>query len=128
MYVIYHDEALPGMTCLQIRHRIAWPIAFDQPGTAAHISLSLDVAFQLIQVRKGIEGLKPLQRGGSPPIGTRESVAAEARDVLRRIKETEGGRKRRNAEVIRDKLGRAWKNDGDGLEDFRRLLRDATKD
>ena len=72
--------------------------------------------------------MKPLHRGGTPPIGTRESILAEARDVLRRMKEDEGDRKRRNAEVIRDKLGRAWKNGGDGLEDFRRLLRDATKD
>ena len=72
--------------------------------------------------------MKPLHRGGSPPIGTRESVVAEARDVLRRMKEAEGDRKRRNAEIIRDKLSSAWQNGGDGHEDFRRLLRDATKE
>jgi hypothetical protein len=55
-------------------------------------------------------------------------VAVEARDVLRRMKGSEGDRKRRNAEVVRDKLSRAWKIGGDGLEDFKRLLRDATKD
>jgi hypothetical protein len=92
------------------------------------MSLSLDVAFELIQVRTGIEGLKRLHRGGSPLVGTCESVAAEARDMLRRMRGSEGDRKRRNAEVVRDKLSRAWTNTGDGLEDFKRLLRDATKD
>jgi hypothetical protein len=111
----------------EIRRRIAWPLVFDQPGNAAHISLSLDVAFELIQVRTGIEGLKCLRRGGIP-VGTCGSVAAEARDVLQRMKGSEGDRKRRNAEVVRDKLSRAWGNTGDGLEDFKRLLRDATKD
>jgi len=107
---------------------IAWPLSFDQPGNAAYISLSLDVAFELIQVRTGIEGLKRLHRGGSQPVGPCESVAAEARDVLQRMKGNEGDRKRRNTKVVRDKLSRAWKNAGDGLEDFKRLLRDATKD
>ena len=100
---------------------------FDQPGNAAYISLSLDVALELIQVRTGIEGLKHLHRGGSPPVGTCEFVAAEARDVFRRMKGSEGDRKRRNAEVVRDKLSGAWKNAGDGLENFKSLLRDATK-
>jgi hypothetical protein len=101
---------------------------FDQPGNAAYITLSLDVAIELIQVRTGIEGLKRLHRGGSPPIGTCESVAVEARDVFRRLTGSEGDRKRRNAEVVRDKLSSAWKNAGDGTEDFKSLLRDATKD
>jgi hypothetical protein len=82
----------------------------------------------LIQVRTGIEGLKRLHRGGSPPVGTCKSVVAEARDVLRRIKGSEGDRKRKNAEVVRDKFSRAWKNAGDGLEDFKRILRDTMKD
>jgi hypothetical protein len=67
---------------------------------------SLDVPFELIQVRTGIEGLKRLHRGGSPPVGICESVAAEAGDVLQRMKGSEGDRKRRNAEVVGDKLSR----------------------
>lgn len=79
-------------------------------------------------MRTGIEGLKRLHCDGSPLVGTCESVAAEARDMLQRMRGSEGDRKRRNAEVVRDKLSRAWTNTGDGLEDFKRLLRDATKD
>ena len=82
----------------------------------------------MIQVRTGTEGLKHLHRGGTQPDGTCESVEAEARDVFRRIKGSEGERKRRNVEALRDKLNRAWKNGGDGFEEFRNLLRDATKD
>ena len=41
---------------------------------------------------------------------------------------SEGDRKRLNAEAIRDKLSKAWKNAGDGLEGFKSLLRDATRD
>jgi hypothetical protein len=48
--------------------------------------------------------------------------------MLQRMKASEGDRKRRNAEVVRDNLRRAWKNARDGLEDFKRLLCDATKD
>ena len=112
----------------KIFRRIAWPLEFDQPGIAAYISLSLDVAFELIQVRTGIQGLKCLHRTRSPPVDTYESVTAEARDVFRRIMGSEGDQKRRNAEAVRDKLSRAWKNAGEGVEDFRRLLCDATKD
>ena len=72
--------------------------------------------------------MKRLHRGGSQPVGTCESVAEEARDVFRRIKGSEDERKRRNAEVLKDKLSKSWKNAGDGLEDFKSLLRDATKD
>jgi hypothetical protein len=43
------------------------------------------------------------------------------------MKGSEGDRRRRNAEALRDKLSRAWKDAGDGLEDFKSLLGDATK-
>ena len=48
--------------------------------------------------------------------------------MFRRIKGSEGERKGRNAEALRDKLSKSWENDGDGLEDFKSLLREATKD
>jgi hypothetical protein len=44
------------------------------------------------------------------------------------MKGSEGDRIRRNAEAVRDNLSSAWKNAGDGTEDFKSLLRDATKD
>ena len=56
-----------------------------------------------------------------------EAVAAEAKDVLERARGEEGARKRRNAEIMRDKLREAWEERGAGLEDFRRLLQDMAK-
>ena len=111
--MIFHDEALVRIT-FNKNCRIAWPIVFDQPGNAAHISLSLDVAFQLIQVRQGIEGLRPLYRGGSPPIGTRESVAAEARDGFegsRMPRGTERDEMLKLLEISLGELGRTAETD-----------------
>lgn len=105
---------------------IAWPISIDQPGNAAHLTLNLDVAFELIQVRTGVHGLKPLYRGVQPT-GTVEAVAAEARQVLQRAKGEEGQRKRKNAELIRDNLKAAWEEGGEGLESMRQFLQDTSK-
>ena len=105
--------------------RIAWPLAGDQPGIAAHLTLTLDVAFQLIEIRSGEEGLKPLYRGVTPT-GTEEAVAAEARTVFRNARGPEGEKKRQNAELIKDKLRKEWEEGGDALSDWRRLLTDCT--
>lgn len=105
---------------------ITWPIAADQPANAAYLTLTLDVAFELIQVRTGESGLRPLYRGVQPT-GTLDAVASEARHVLQSARGEEGEKKRRNAEVIRNNLKQAWEEDGEGLTDLRRLLRDALK-
>ena len=110
----------------KIINSIAWPISLDQPGNAAHVTLNLDVAFELIQVRTGVNGLKPLHRGVQPT-GTMEAVSAEARQVLQSARGEEGEKKRKNAELIRDNLKKAWEEGGEGLESMRRFLRDASK-
>jgi hypothetical protein len=84
--------------------------------------MTLDVAFELIQVRSGESGLKPLCRGVQAK-GTPEAVVAEVKDMLRRARGEEGARKRRNAEVMRDKLRMAWEEGGEALESVRRLGR-----
>ena len=105
--------------------RIAWPITFDEPANAAHMSLTLDVAFELIQVRSGTCGLKPLYRwGGVQPAGTVEAIIAEIEDVFERMRGEEGERKRRNAERLRDSFREGWEEGGVALRDFMRLLGD----
>lgn len=101
--------------------RIAWPLTFDQPPGAAHMSLTLDVAFELVQVRQGEHGLKPLYRGVRS-VGTAEAVKAEVEDVLKRLHGEEGARKRRNAKKVRDEFRAGWQEDGAALRDFRNLL------
>ena len=52
----------------------------------------------------------------------------EVEEVLQKIEGEEGARKRRNAEEVGDRFRRAWEVGGTGLEDFKRLLQDATRD
>ena len=102
--------------------RIAWPLDADQPISAAHLTLNLDVAFEMVEVRTG-PGLKPLHRGVQPT-GTIEAVTAEARSVLGRARGPEGERKRRNAEAMRYKWKNEWEEGGDALNNLRRFLTD----
>lgn len=129
MYVWFQiTAACTIITCIRITvilssiTRIAWPLDGDQPPNAAHLTLSLDVAFEMIEVRTGL-GLKPLYRGARPT-GTIEAVTAEARDVLQRARGPEGERKRRNAEAIRYNWKNVWEEGGDALKDLRRMLTD----
>jgi hypothetical protein len=60
--------------------------------------------------------------------GTPEAVIAEAKWVVQMARGAEGARKRRNAEVMRNKFRMAWEEGGDSLADLRRLLRFASRD
>ncbi|KAF8577002.1 glycosyltransferase family 1 protein [Ramaria rubella] len=101
---------------------IAWPMEVDQPATAAHLTLVLDVAFEMLEVRTG-PGLKPLWRG-IQPVGTDEAVTAEARNVIRGTRSPEGVRKRKKAEALRDRLKKEWEEGGASLSNLRELLTD----
>ena len=100
--------------------RIAWPLEADQSPNAAHLTLNLDVAFELTEVRTGV-GLKPLHRGVQPT-GTIEAVTAEARSVLQMARGPEGERKRRNAESMQDEWKKEWQEGGDALKNLRKFL------
>jgi hypothetical protein len=86
-----------------------------------HLTLNLDVAFELIEVRTSEVGRRPMYRGTQAK-GTPEAVIAEAKKVLKMVRGAEGARKRRNAEAMRDKLRMAWEEGGEALEDMRRVL------
>jgi hypothetical protein len=77
----------------------------------------------MVEIRTGKHGLKPLYRGVQPT-GTDEAIAAEVRRTLQNTRGSEGERKRRNAESIRDKWRESWEEGGDALRDLRRLLTD----
>ena len=63
--------------------RITWPLDVDQPGTSAYLTLTLDVAFELVEVRTGL-GLRPLRRGVQPT-GTDVAIAAEICHLLEHL-------------------------------------------
>ena len=100
--------------------RIAWPLDADQAPNAAYLTLNLDIAFELTELRTGL-GLKPLHRGVQPT-GTIEAITAELRSVLQMAWGPEGERKRRNAHSMRDEWKKEWQEGGDALKNLRNFL------
>lgn len=101
--------------------RICWPFEADQPAAAAHLSLNLKVAFELIEVRTGDNGLKPLLRSGNTPKGTREAVGIEIRQVIESCRGEKGQELRKNALAFKDEFAKAWETDGSSRRDFRQF-------
>ncbi|PPQ89615.1 hypothetical protein CVT25_012532 [Psilocybe cyanescens] len=91
---------------------ICWPFEADQPAAAAHLSLNLKVAFELIEVRTSENGMKPLLRSGRRPSGTREAVGVEIRQVIGSCRGEKGQELRKNATILKAELSRAWERDG----------------
>lgn len=89
---------------------------------AAYLSLKLNVAYELIEVRTG-NGLKPLHRGITPR-GTIDAVEEEFRGVLKQAWSSDGQQKREKAEELRRKLSNLWDKDGESVKELRRLIAD----
>ncbi|GJJ05885.1 hypothetical protein Clacol_000072 [Clathrus columnatus] len=100
---------------------IAYPLFAEQPGTAAHVSVNLDIAYELLEVRTGL-GLKTLHRGYHPK-GTMEALEEEARFVINDALKGEGGiRKRKNIEELRNRVRNGVKEDGESGKDLSRFV------
>ncbi|KIJ46305.1 glycosyltransferase family 1 protein [Sphaerobolus stellatus SS14] len=95
------------------------------PAIATSLSLVLNVSYQLVETRTGA-GLKPLKRGplkrGVKPEGTLEAIEKEARWILADARGPNGKIKRQNAEAIKVKMGKAWKEGGEAITQLRELL------
>ena len=102
--------------------RICWPFAGDQPTTSAHISCNLKVAFELVEVRTGPDGLKPMLRNGLAAKGTPEAVGKEFREVLDACRGEQGDELRRNAQEMRRKFEKAWEDDGEAMQELNAFL------
>ncbi|KAJ7161847.1 UDP-Glycosyltransferase/glycogen phosphorylase [Mycena crocata] len=90
---------------------ICWPFDADQPQAAEHLSQTLRVAFHLIEVRTGVNGLKPMYSGRIPQ-GTREAVGIEIRDVLEQCRSEVGAEMRNNASRIQGEFAKTWADGG----------------
>ncbi|RPD59822.1 UDP-Glycosyltransferase/glycogen phosphorylase [Lentinus tigrinus ALCF2SS1-6] len=90
---------------------ILWPIDADQPMNAIHLAETLDVAYELIEVRRG-KGAGKIYRTGQTPVATVDAVRAEFRDVLERAFGEDGARKRENLAEVRRTLEGAWAEEG----------------
>ncbi|KIJ28135.1 glycosyltransferase family 1 protein [Sphaerobolus stellatus SS14] len=100
---------------------IAWPIYADQAESAALISVTLNVAYQLTEARTGDTGLKVLKRGVKPT-GTVDALQREAREIIDKSRGSDGKLKRKNAEDIKKKMKLAWEEHGEAVTELRRFL------
>jgi hypothetical protein len=67
-------------------------------------------------------GLNPLYGSGYKPQGTRTAVGIEIRKVIDESRGEIGKEKTRNAMALQNELGKAWKEDGVGRDEMRKLL------
>lgn len=102
--------------------RIAWPFLTDGPRNAAHLSENLKVAIELIEVRTGENGLKPLRRTGRAAKGTRAAVREEFLGIIDDICGAKGADLRMAAERLKSEYADAWKKGGDAKLEMRAFL------
>jgi hypothetical protein len=102
--------------------RIGWPFGADQPVNIAHLVHTLDVAFELIEVRTGDHGLKSIYATGKTPQGTLEAFREELNGVLDSLSSEIGRRKRANAQKQQKILAQAWAPGGPAYVSFQNLI------
>ncbi|KAI0331043.1 UDP-Glycosyltransferase/glycogen phosphorylase [Cubamyces sp. BRFM 1775] len=100
---------------------ILWPFVGDQPLNAIHLTNTLQVAYELIEVRTGY-GLKEIYRNGRRPIGSLDAVKEEAHDVLAKAFGKDGARKREKMKALTRALNHEWEEGGTSLRDVTAFL------
>ena len=113
------DPHAVNLTVLTLR--ILWPISADQPVNTIHLTDTLNVAYELIEVRHG-SGLGKIYRNGRTPIGTIEAVKAEVRDVLDRAFGEDGAQKREKLPALQSAFQHEWEEGGTAWRDVHAFL------
>ncbi|KAI5123071.1 hypothetical protein M0805_000505 [Coniferiporia weirii] len=92
---------------------ICWPFRGDQPCNAINLTVNLNVAYELFEVRNGVHGLAPLLRlGEKSPSGSLDAVYREVLEVLKLARGEDGATKRGNALRIQTEITKAWELNG----------------
>ncbi|KAF5328078.1 hypothetical protein D9619_013642 [Psilocybe cf. subviscida] len=102
---------------------IAWPFMADQPHNAAHISENLNAAIELVEVRTGENGLKPMRRNGCAARGTRAAVREEFLGVIDDIRGAKGAQIRANVQGLKGQYTKAWEEEGDSRLELQAFLK-----
>ncbi|KAF9063048.1 hypothetical protein BDP27DRAFT_1385021 [Rhodocollybia butyracea] len=105
---------------------IFWPMGADQPINAAVLGIMHKAAFELIEVRSGENGTKPLLRFENTdykPTFTVEAVKAEVEQLLVKIKGEEGRAVRANFEKLSNEMGRSWDEGKESRVDLNEFLK-----
>ena len=95
---------------------ILWPFGGDQEFNALLISETLQIGYELLEVRTG-NGLKPIYRTGYAPKGTVDAVKAEVRDVFKKAFGEDGAKKRAKLTQLQKALNGEWEEGGSSRKD-----------
>jgi hypothetical protein len=100
-----------------------WPFHADQPTNAALLSITHGAAFELLSVREGGAARQPLRAKGKTPIDfSIEGVRKETRELLVKLKNSEGERVRANAVHLGEELEKSWKEGGEARGELQRFM------
>ncbi|EKM61882.1 glycosyltransferase family 1 protein [Phanerochaete carnosa HHB-10118-sp] len=103
---------------------ICWPFGADQALNTLLLTENLGVAYELIEVRTGSSGLKPVYRTGKAPTATLDAVRAEANTVLDKAFSEDGAKKRANTQNLKHMSSELWKEGGSSRIATQKLLND----
>lgn len=106
---------------MNFRLRICWPFHADQPINASYLTQSLNVGYELIEVRTG-KGMLPLYRTGKAPAGTFEALRTEALDVLAKAWGEDGNIKRENMRRLQTEVCEAWEGNGPASMEMEKFI------
>ncbi|KAF8194683.1 hypothetical protein BJ912DRAFT_1087311 [Pholiota molesta] len=102
---------------------IGWPFTGDQPIGIASLTEDKKVAIELVEVRTGEHGLKPIRRlGDRAPQGTREAVGRELREVIDQVRGPKGAEMAQNAARVKEAIAHAWEEGGVGKRELHAFL------
>jgi hypothetical protein len=103
--------------------RIGWPFTGDQPLNIASLADDKKVAIELVEVRTGEHGLKPIRRlGERVPKGTREAAGREFREVIDQVRGPKGEEMARNAARMKKVIAQGWEEGGVGKRELQAFL------
>ena len=91
--------------------RICWPFQADQALNTALLTDTLEVAYELTEVRTG-HGLKPVYRTGNTPTATLDAIRAETRRMLSLALGADGAQKRAKAQQYQHQISKLWEEKG----------------
>ncbi|KAG8879662.1 hypothetical protein FRB98_005572 [Tulasnella sp. 332] len=91
---------------------ILWPIAFDHPYISAVVTREAKVAFELLQVRTGVNVGRPTAGTGTTVTGTDASIREEMRSVFEAMSGQAGKELRDNVKVLQKVFRDSHKSGG----------------
>ncbi|KAM5544731.1 hypothetical protein V8D89_001629 [Ganoderma adspersum] len=103
-----------GVTTSATPHRIFWPFFGNRPLSAIHCTEHLEIGYELIEVRSGRHGLKPIYRARAAPLATVDAIRADARGVLQNEFVEHGARKGERLVEKRRAVSGQWDNSEGG--------------